>query len=331
MKSDLMEIVLIEQKLYAMKIVPLARHYVWGGNKLKSFFSNFEDMKSPLAEVWLIGEDNLIENGFLAGRTIQEASKEFGVSLLGKDAAQKNDNRFPILIKVLDCAQWLSLQVHPDDQQANQLEGPEFRGKTESWYILDAEPEAKLIAGLKPGITKQVMGEKIRQGEVMDLVQYHLLHQDDTVFVGAGTVHALGPGILVYEVQQMSDLTYRIYDWDRPLTDGRTLHVEKSLEVIDPAINVGVDHYDSSTKKFSRPLVHCEKFNLEAVESCGESIALDTKGDVFIILTVIDGEARLSHEEFQLDLRKYETVLVPAGCDVYQISGRFKALKTNVL
>ena len=138
-----------EKKLYPMKIVPVTRPYVWGGHKLKSYFPDFDDVKSPLAEIWLVGEDNLIENGFLAGRTLLDVCKEFGNSFLGKDVALKTRNRFPILIKILDCAQWLSLQVHPDDQQANQIEGPGFRGKTETWYVLDAEPEAKLIAGFK--------------------------------------------------------------------------------------------------------------------------------------------------------------------------------------
>ena len=175
------------------------------------------------------------------------------------------------------------------------------------------------------------MKEGIRRGEVMDFVQYHTLQQDDTIFVGAGTMHALGPGVLVYEVQQMSDLTYRIYDWDRPQADGRNLHIEKSLKVIDPAINVNVVHYDSSNESFSRPLVHCEQFVFEAIESLDEPMVLQADGEVFFVLTVIEGEAKLRYEAYQLNLRKYESVLIPATCSAYQISGSFKALKTYTL
>lgn len=319
-----------EHNLYPMKIIPLTRPYIWGGVKLKPYFNDDGVENSPLAEAWLIGEDNLIANGFLAGRTLLEVSQEYGRSLLGEMSTKINNNRFPLLIKILDCAQWLSLQVHPNDEQAIQLEGPDFTGKTEAWYVLEAEPGASLIAGLKAGVTRQAMEDTIRQGNVMELVQYHSLLQDDTIFISAGTVHALGPGILVYEVQQMSDLTYRIYDWDRPQTAGRLLHIEKSLEVIDTDIEVNVIHFDSTVEPYSRSLVHCKPFVFEGLASLGEPIQLDTKGQSFDVLTVIEGEAKLNVGDHQLTLGKYESVLIPASCGAYQLAGMFKALKTNV-
>lgn len=320
-----------ERYLYPMKIVPLTRPYVWGGHRLIKYFSDFQDEHSPLAEVWLIGEDNLVDNGFLAGRTLLEVSKEFGISLLGKNVAQKNDNRFPLLIKLLDCAQWLSLQVHPNDEQAIRLEGPDFRGKTEAWVVLEAETEAQLIAGLKPGLSIETMDQSIRRGEVQNIVQYHPLMKNDTIFVGSGTVHALGPGIMVYEVQQMSDLTYRIYDWDRPQTAGRILHIEKSLQVIDPAINVNVVHYDPAVEKYSRLLVNCQQFVLDALESLGKPLQFDTQGKFFDILTVIEGKAKLVVGNYCLQLEQYQSVLVPASCCAYRVEGEFKALKTHAL
>jgi len=321
---------LSEHNLYPMKIVALTRPYVWGGDRLKPYFCDNVVEHSPLAEAWLIGEDNVIANGFLTGRTLLEVSREYGKSLLGEVSA-KNNNRFPLLIKILDCAQWLSLQVHPNDEQAIRLEGPAFSGKTEAWYVLEAEPGANLIAGLKPGLTRQAVEDTIRQGNVMELVQYHTLHPDDTIFIGAGTVHALGPGILVYEVQQMSDLTYRIYDWDRPQTAGRLLHIDKSLEVIDPEIEASVIHYDPTGEPFSRSLVRCKPFVFEGLASLGEPIQLDTQGMSFDVVTVIEGEAKLTVGEHQLNLDKYESVLIPASCGAYQLEGKFKALKTQAL
>jgi mannose-6-phosphate isomerase len=320
---------LSEQNLYPMKIIPLTRPYVWGGNRLKPYFNTFIGENTPLAEAWLIGEDNLIGNGFLAGRSLLEVSKEYGKSLLGEDVAQKNDYHFPLLVKLLDCSQWLSLQVHPNDEQAIRLEGPDFRGKTEAWVVLEAVSESKLIAGLKPWISKQRIDERIRQGEIMDLVQFHTLQQNDVIFVGAGTVHALGPGILVYEVQQMSDLTYRMYDWDRPQTADRTLHIEKALQVIDPGIDVRVVHFRPAIESYSSLLVNCPQFVLEALGSSGEPITFNTHGKVFDVLTLTEGEARLNVKEYQLNLGKYESVLIPASCGEYQLAGEFKALKTH--
>lgn len=320
-----------EENLYPMKINPLTRHYVWGGQSLKKFFTDFENDDSPLAEVWLVGEDNQIANGFLAGRTLSEVSREFGRSLLGSEIAKKNNDQFPLLIKILDCAQWLSLQVHPNDEQALQLEGPGFRGKTEAWYVLEAETGAELIAGMKKNSSKDELERSIREGDILNIVQSHSVEKHDTVFVGAGTIHALGPGNLIYEVQQMSDITYRVYDWDRPKTEERPLHIEESLKVIDLDIEVKILHYDPSVDSFARELVSGPQFFLEALESSGRAIDLDTQGQGFHILTVISGEASLIGGKELIRLKKFQSVLIPANYGAYQVSGKFSALKAQAL
>lgn len=325
------EVLLSEENLYPMKVNPLFRHYVWGGQSLKKVFTEFEDDKSPLAEVWLLGEDNQIANGFLAGRKLSDVSKEFGKSLLGSEIAKKNNNQFPLLIKILDCARWLSLQVHPNDEQALELEGSGFRGKTEAWHVLEADSNASLIAGLKNNISKDEVEQRIRQGEILDIVKSHSVKKNDTVFVGAGTIHALGPGTLIYEVQQMSDLTYRVHDWDRPETEERPLHIEKSIKVIDPDIDVKILHFDPSVDTFTRPLVKCQKFILEALESSGRTEDLDTQGKGFHILTVIAGEVRLIAGKESISLKKFQSVLIPADFGRYQVSGDFRALKAQAL
>jgi len=192
-----------------LKLAPSYRDYVWGGEKLRPGHY-------PTAEAWVVWEGDVIEAGTLAGKTLGQLATEFGAALLGTKPVSRTGTRFPLLIKLLDCAQWLSLQVHPDDQLAVELEGPNQFGKTEAWHVLDAEPDAKLVAGLKPNIASELLADSIRNGTITEHLQYKDIKPGETVFMPAGTLHALGPGLLIYEVQQTSDWTYRVYDWGRP-------------------------------------------------------------------------------------------------------------------
>src|ERR1043165_9632347 len=205
-------------------LVPSYRDYGWGGDRLRPGHV-------PTAEAWIVWEDDQIESGPLAGKTLGQAATEFREALLGTKAISRTGTRVPLLIKLMDCAQWLSLQVHPNDKEAVELEGGGQFGKTEAWHILDAKPNATLIAGLKSGISPETLANSIRNGSIINHVQYAKVKAGDTVFMPAGTLHALGPGLLVYEVQQTSNWTYRVYDWGRPASEGRPLHIEKSIKV----------------------------------------------------------------------------------------------------
>ncbi|WP_415831112.1 type I phosphomannose isomerase catalytic subunit, partial [Deinococcus frigens] len=201
---------------------------VWGGTRLLPAGS---DDGRKIGEAWVVGEDNHVSDGPQAGQTLAELAKQFPKELLGSRATS---GRFPLLIKLLDCAEWLSVQVHPDDAQARALEGEGFLGKTEAWQVLDADTGAQIIAGIRDGTPQDTLSTAIVAGKVMDHVAYTPVHAGDTFMIPAGTVHALGPGVFLYEVQQTSDLTYRIYDWDRPAAAGRALHLEKSGQVARP-------------------------------------------------------------------------------------------------
>jgi mannose-6-phosphate isomerase len=217
----------------------------------------------------------MIESGPLVGKTLKEAAEKFGEALLGKKTTSRTGTRFPLLIKLLDCAQWLSLQVHPDDRLAVELEGQGQFGKTEAWHILEAEPDAKLIAGLKPNTPPEEVAESIRSGTVIDHVQYVNVKQGDTVFMPAGMLHALGPGLLVYEVQQTSDWTYRVYDWGRPATEKRPLHIDKSIRATRADFTAPIAPLPE-TGDGTRP---CVDMTLHARNAlCGiNAIGLDTK------------------------------------------------------
>ena len=307
------------------KLTPAYRDYVWGGEKLRPGHY-------PTAEAWVVWEDDMIEAGEFAGKTLGEVAAQFGDAFLGAKAMSRTGTRFPLLIKLLDCAQWLSLQVHPNDKQAIELEGPHQFGKTEAWHILDSEPDAKLVAGVKPNTSQDVLAESIRNGTVIEHVQYADVRRGDTVFMPAGTLHALGPGLLVYEVQQTSDWTYRVYDWGRPATEKRPLHIEKSVQVTRADFTAPVTPPPVVGDGTRHTLVQCDYFTLEMLSAESNVIALDTKGETFHAITVIDGSAILQTETVSVELARFQTAVIPGGMGRYEFRPleKCRALKSSV-
>ena len=308
-----------------LKLVPSYRDYVWGGDRLRPGHV-------PTAEAWIVWEDDQIESGSLAGKTLGEVATEFREALLGTKAMSHTGTRFPLLIKLLDCAQWLSLQVHPNNEEAVELEGPGQFGKTEAWHILDAKPDATLIAGLKPGTSMETLANSIRNGSIIDHVQYANVKAGDTVFMPAGTLHALGPGLLVYEVQQTSNWTYRVYDWGRPATEGRPLHIEKSILVTKADFEPPVVHMPECGDGSQKQLTQCDYFTLGILCGSTETIQLHTKGESFHAITLIEGQAVLRAGDESVELNKFQTVLVPASTGNYQFEplGNCRALKSSL-
>src|SRR4026207_389757 len=273
-----------------LKLAPAYRDYVWGGDRLRPGHN-------PTAEAWVVWEEDQIEAGSLAGKTLGDTAVEFGEALLGTKAMSRTETRFPLLIKLLDCAQWLSLQVHPNDQQAIELEGPGQFGKTEAWHILDSQPNSTLIAGLKPNTSAETVATSIRNGTIIEHVQYAAVSVGDTIFMPAGTLHALGPGLLIYEVQQTSDWTYRVYDWGRPQTEKRPLHIEKSIRVTRADSRAPILSMPECGDGTQQTLVQCEYFTLDILCTSTKSIDLNTKRESFHAITVIEGKAVLQAED----------------------------------
>jgi mannose-6-phosphate isomerase len=295
-----------------LQLEPEYRDYVWGGARLRPAFV-------PTAEAWVVYENNRVAFGPLSDRTLAELAAEYGAALLGKQVMQRTGTRFPLLIKLLDCAQWLSLQVHPNDEQALALEGAGQFGKTEAWQILEAGEHARLIGGLQPGVTPQVLANAIRDGTILDLAQYLEVCSGDTIFMPPGTIHALGPGLLIYEIQETSDLTYRVWDWDRPQTGGRVLHIEKSLAVTDPSSTPRLTPLPEISDGQAAVLTRCPYFTLKMLRAETNKLELDTQGESFHALTVIDGSAEIRAGDEQLRLEKFQTALVPAATGEYTL------------
>ena len=294
-----------------LKLTPAYRDYVWGGERLRPGHS-------PTAEAWVVWEGDVIESGSLSGKTLGEVAAERGDALLGAKTASRTGTRFPLLIKLLDCAQWLSLQVHPDDQLALELEGEGQFGKTEAWHILDAEPDAKLIAGLKPNTSPELVAEAIHNGTIIDHVQYVNVEKGATVFMPAGTLHALGPGLLVYEVQQTSDWTYRVYDWGRPATEKRQLHIDKSIRATRADFAALVMPPPATDDGTQNLLVESNYFTLEMLSAKSNAMELDTAGETFHAITVIEGKALLQAGEERVELDQFQTAVVPAQVGSYR-------------
>jgi len=216
--------------LYPLLLIPDFRERVWGARDLSPIY-NQEAEKEPIGEVWVTGEDCQVANGPLAGRALRDLAREYGRDLVGEAAPQSD--RFPLLIKFLFPREKLSVQVHPDDEAARRAGQP--CGKTECWYVLAAEPGARIGLGLKPGVTRGVFERAIGETRAEELLNWIDIHAGELIYVAAGTVHAIGPGSVLVETQQNSDTTYRLYDYGRP----RELHVQEGLQAMKETTRAG--------------------------------------------------------------------------------------------
>ncbi|MCA9881869.1 MAG: class I mannose-6-phosphate isomerase [Anaerolineae bacterium] len=308
--------------LYPFKLAPSLHVKVWGGRKLQTVMNKPLPTDEPYGEAWELHDTAVITNGPLAGQTLADALAEYGTDLIGA----QNDPRegFPLLAKIIDAEDWLSIQVHPNDEQARELEN-DPRGKTEAWLILAADEGAKLCIGVQPGTSREIMADAIRNNTLEDVLEYADVHAGDVFFVAANTIHALGPGILLYEIQQSSNITYRLYDWGRMGLDGkpREMHVEKGVQVSNVESLPELKHPEGATTV----MVSCPYFETMRHTLVDMSLQLTTNG-AFQALTCIDGTLTVTHGETTITLQKGETVLIPASLDAYLLVGTGTVLRS---
>lgn len=294
---------------------------LWGGDRLGDWLG-LPSAPAHLAESWQVYEHNRVAEGPFAGRTLADLSQEHGVALLGTRPFARGGADFPLLAKFIDAADHLSVQVHPDDAYAHTVEAASgFHGKTEAWYILRAAPGADLIHGLTRQTNRDEVAAALHNGTLMELMRRSPAHAGDTVFVPAGTIHAINAGIMLFEIQQKSDLTYRVYDYDRRDANGqlRELHVERALDVSNfgeqpPALVAPSPIDDVRTL-----LVECPYFAMERWEVRAPLPASTDPGS-FEILTVVDGAAELVWPEGARTLVRGESVVLPAALGMYQLN-----------
>jgi len=199
---------------YLIALEPQFKPRVWGGRRLAERFGLATD--KPIGEAWMVFDENRIASGPYAGRALAEVLPELGEAFLGRAVVERYGYRLPLLVKFLDTAQWLSVQVHPDDSYARAHEAESgWLGKAEAWVVLEAEPGARVIYGVKRAVTRAELRAAALDGSILELLNFVPVQKGDVIYVPPGTIHALGPGLLVYEVSQRSDLTYRLYDYGR--------------------------------------------------------------------------------------------------------------------
>ncbi|AZI41358.1 class I mannose-6-phosphate isomerase [Deinococcus psychrotolerans] len=299
---------------FLYKLRPQYHTRVWGGQHLKSVPYG----QTPVGEAWVVFDGNQVEGGPFEGQTVEDVLAELGDTFLGQGVSGRFGGRFPLLIKLLDCEEWLSVQVHPDDEQARELVGEGEFGKTEAWHFLKTDRGAKILAGVKAGTTPEALAQAIGGGSVMEVADEQAVQAGDTVFIAAGTLHALGPGTLLYEVQQSSDTTYRVYDWDRPASEGRTLHLEEALKVTRSDLSAEVLPLPKLGSAEAATLAECPYFRLEVAEiAAGERLESHTRGQSVHALTVKSGRLELETAHETLHLSALETVLISAHTGPY--------------
>ncbi len=309
--------------MYPIKFSPDYKDRVWGGNKLQTVL-NKEIPNNHTGESWEIACHNhgqsIVENGDYKGLTLYELLSAHGEEIIGK--AFGPEDKFPLLIKFIDAKSKLSVQVHPDDAYAKIYENGEL-GKSEAWYILQADPGSKLIAGLKDGVSKEQFTDCIHNNTLEDVLHEVEVTQGDVLNIPAGLIHAIGDGILLAEVQQNSDTTYRVYDWGRFGLDGkpRELHVKQSLEVIDFEQKHSKELVKPETTRGEnytlKTFVRSPYFILQELVVEGPFDGIQEHD--FEILMCVEGEGSVTAGDFTVPVCKGETLLLPAGVDAYRI------------
>ena len=302
---------------------------IWGGQKLRNLFHLDAPENAPIGEAWLISDhpvhESVVADGPYKGKNLPQLLAKHPTAILGTRARLTPQGRFPLLLKILDAAEVLSVQVHPDDACAARLREPDV-GKTEMWHVLQADPGSCLICGLTSGTDQKTFSQAMQNGTLESLMTRHMVTGEVSVFVPAGAVHAIGAGLVLAEIQQNSDLTYRLYDWNRTDANGvpRTLHTEKAMQAI---------HFGSIHPGFAKPLSYqiagiqreilsaCPYFAAELV-TVTDHYLLPQTPETFHILLVKKGPLHITDQEQALTLYPGNAILVPAASKHISITGQ---------
>jgi mannose-6-phosphate isomerase len=303
---------------------PILRRLIWGGRRLGTVMGKPIGDGDDYAESWEIADYrdavSVVRDGPLAGTSLRDLVRSRPAELLGRSRAEQG--QFPLLVKLIDARESLSVQVHPDDALGKELAGDS--GKTEAWVVIDAEPGSLIYAGLKPGVDRERLERAIRSGGVEPLLHRFEPRPGDCVLVEAGTVHAIGAGVLLAEFQQMSDATFRVFDWNRVGPDGkpRALHIDQALRSIDfrrgPVDPIAARPLVLEDGNVDEALARCryfqlERWTLEAPQEIG-------RDDRFTVVMVLSGQVRTRQGDGELVLGRGETMLLPASIGPHAVS-----------
>jgi mannose-6-phosphate isomerase len=307
----------MEQGLYPLKFMPLFKDKIWGGNKIRDIVGIDYSPLNRCGELWVLsnieGDETVVENGFLRETTLSEVIEMYNDELLGEENFERFGNDFPLLIKLIDANDNLSVQVHPDDDYA-QKHGME-NGKTEMWYVLQADKGSKIYQGFNEKETKADIINRLRNKTLVDVLHKDDAEKGDLYFIPGGTVHAIGKGVLLAEIQQSSDTTFRIYDWDRVDDKGRQreLHLEQGLQVMDLCKQVGsskVDYHYHLNKTTN--LVKCPYFTTNLIPLTSALKKDYSLYDTFFLYLCTQGSGMINCLNQRIPLKAGEIMMIPA-------------------
>ena len=316
-----------------IKFRPVLKQVLWGGNKIIPFKQLDAEMEQ-VGESWEVSgvkdNESIVANGQYEGMKLNDLVALLKGDLVGEENYERFGNEFPLLIKFIDASKQLSIQVHPNDEQAK-AKGLK-RGKTEMWYIMESAPDATLLSGLKRTITPEEYKAMVENDTITDALCEYRVGEGDVFYLPAGRIHSIGAGTFLAEIQETSDVTYRIYDFKRKDKDGnyRQLHIEAAAECIDYSVENNYRTKYEARKNEGVELAQCAHFTT-SVYDLDEPMLLDySELDSFVVLIALSGECTLSTGDAETQLRAGETVLLPATTQTLNVSGTVKFLETFV-
>lgn len=328
----------MSQLLYPLEFKPIFREKIWGGQNIQNKLGFDIGELNNCGELWSLSgyktDESLVSNGFLAENGLNELIEIYMDDLVGSNIYQRFGNTFPILIKIIDAQDWLSIQVHPNDELAFKrgMEG----GKTEMWYVLDAEKNAQLISGFSKKNNENTFLRKIEEKKLLEILNIENVKAEDVFYVPAGRIHSLGPGIMLAEIQQTSDATYRVYDWDRIDEKGipRELHIKEAMEAINYEVHESYKTDYIKKQNQTNEIINNEFFTTNLLD-LDQGIQKDySQLDSFVVLLAVDGAFNYTDKFGHLGhIKAGESLLIPAIHDHINIlpDGKCKILEVYII
>ena len=318
-------------KLYPLQFEPILKERIWGGTKLKT------ELNKPITsnitgESWEIStvenDVSVVTNGSLKGKSLNELINEFPEAVLGTKVYAQFGKQFPLLFKYLDAREDLSIQLHPNDELAKKRHNS--FGKTEMWYVMQADTDARLIVGFKEKSSPEEYIQNLNNKTLLNILDTKKVQQGDVFMLNTGTIHAIGAGIVIAEIQQTSDITYRVYDFDRVDANGnqRELHIDLALEALNYE-KIEAQRFYSKTENTSNEIVNCQYFTTNIIPLDG-NIKTDKNQTSFTVYMCVDGEFQLTVGDENFNYKKGDTVLIPAALTDFQLSGKASILEIYI-
>ncbi|MEO6346670.1 MAG: type I phosphomannose isomerase catalytic subunit [Aquaticitalea sp.] len=314
----------MKSNLYPLKFQPILKVKIWGGQKLKSLLNKDSNLPN-LGESWEIsdveGDTSIVMNGHLEGQSLKDLLNSYGAELVGLQNHRIFENKFPLLIKFIDAKEDLSIQLHPNNELARKRHNS--FGKTEMWYVMQADKDSNIIVGFNKKVTPELYLKHLKNKTLTKILNFDKVKTGDTYFIDVGRIHAIGAGVMLAEIQQTSDITYRVYDWDRKDDQGkeRELHNDLALDAI------GFDMPDDfrmkykKTKNHSNKMVSCPYFTTNYLK-IDTTIHKENNHGSFIIYMCVDGEVEILTSNHTETIKKGETILIPAAIDSFHLASK---------